>query len=32
MMYGKGEEGVGLGEYLGCQGASFWGKVAAVIP
>jgi hypothetical protein len=32
MMHGTGESGVGLGEYLACNGASFWGKVAAVIP
>jgi hypothetical protein len=32
MMYGTGEEGVGLSEYLGCHGASFWGRVAAVLP
>jgi hypothetical protein len=32
MMYGTGESGVGLGEYLQCNGASFWGRVAAVLP
>jgi hypothetical protein len=32
MMYGTGEEGVGLSEYLGCQSASFWGRFAAVMP
>jgi hypothetical protein len=32
MMNGTGEEGLSLGDYLGCQGASFWGKFAAVMP
>jgi hypothetical protein len=32
MMDGTGEEGLGLSDYLGCQGASFWEKFAAIMP
>jgi hypothetical protein len=31
-MRGGSEEGLSLGDYLRCEGASFWGRFAAVMP